>query len=178
MFAGCEDEGSAHSHNHNCFLQLFNQPGLVDIVFVFFFSPLIFPPPVVGEAAPCIASYLSEAVTRDENLSKSLFFSSSSSSLFVIRSRRRFSLPLSRSDDGPAFCDRGSGLPKRGNPVTHVVVWLDTVSMQPRSVPPPLPGVLTVVTCAPADPRCPKIKRPLSRARRINISLSIFQNSF
>lgn len=36
VFAGCSDEGPAHSHYHNCFLRLFNQLDLVDIVFAFF----------------------------------------------------------------------------------------------------------------------------------------------
>lgn len=78
MFAGCADEGPAHSHYHNCFSQLFNQLDLVDIVWGFFscsfFFHVSFSPPVISEVALRVGSDPSKAVTRVQTGPRTLLF--------------------------------------------------------------------------------------------------------
>lgn len=155
MFAGCSDQGPAHSHYHNCFLQLFNQLDLVDIVLVFCFHLLL----RSSVRSPCAGSDPSKAVAPLQRgpgdphpVSPFYFF-------FLFKcfcdNQKQTFVPL-QARRWPPF----QGEP--GHTWGHLA----------ESTPAP-PPTLTVVTCTPAGRCYLKIKRPLSRTRHVNISLSI-----
>lgn len=164
-----------------------NLTWLTLFLYFFFFFHLSFFPPCHQRGCSVCRQLPLRSCDSGLNVSKSLktprffhFFPS----LLVIGSRRCSSLSLSpsyffSSFKTPTLATRADC---KGETQSHMWTsgWTrracSPAAFQPA--PPSNPLLLTVVTCAPAGPRCPKIKRPLSRARRINISLSIFQNSF